>query len=356
MEVGAQTEKKRVVALIPVYEPGEGLIDRLQEIRERTEMSIVVVNDGSSRKCNELFERVIPYGKIVSHSCRRGRGAAIKTGLRYIYENYHKDSIILVLDEEGQYTLEDAVRVIRTVEVGDQALAMGVRSFPEGTPFLKRVGKDITRGLFHLVAGRELQDSQNTLRAFSAEMIPFLLAIDGDQDDYEVNVLLTCIRRRLPVRQVKIETPMKSETDTPAEEFWMLLRTYGTIVKLAGVSLLCFLLDILLFSVLTVVTSGRVIISNIVARFLSSGARLFVTRPTMMEEETRDKRYWIQYVIGAALILFVDTVILNFLACRVAVNPYAAKFLVEILMFFFIWGLRQLVVLIKEFLLGKQEA
>ncbi len=355
MEAGTQAEKKHVVALIPVYEPGEGLIEQLQEIRERTEMSIVVVNDGSSRKCNELFERVIPYGKIVSHSVRRGRGAAIKTGLRYIYENYHKDSMILVLDGEGQYTLEDAVRVIRALELGDQALAVGVRKYPEGTPFLQRLGQSITGVLFHFVAGRELQDTQSTLRAFPAEMIPLMLAIDGDQGDYEVNMLLTCIRRKLPIRQVKIDTPLKQETNTPVEEIWTLMRTYGTIVKLAGVSLLCSLLDILLFCVLSVVTSQKVVISNILARVLSVGARFFVTRPTMPESNVPNKYYWLQQGIAAVLILFMNTVSLNFFATRVNINPYAAKILVEILMFFFIWGVRQLVVLIKEFFLGRQE-
>lgn len=77
------------IVLIPAYEPTKKMIKLLKDLKEN-KLDIVVINDGSNSKFNKIFKESEEYAVVLNHSINMGKGAAIKTGLKYIEEEYKK--------------------------------------------------------------------------------------------------------------------------------------------------------------------------------------------------------------------------------------------------------------------------
>lgn len=93
------------VVIIPAYKPDEALVtitDQLWGYGCR----IVVVDDGSDRKYRSIFEKISDLCIILRHSENRGKGAAIKTALAYVKEEFWDENVIGVMDCDGQHLPE----------------------------------------------------------------------------------------------------------------------------------------------------------------------------------------------------------------------------------------------------------
>ena len=72
-----------VVILIPSLNPDEKLLLLLQELFEMGFLWIVVVDDGSTPECGNVFRQAEAFGCIVEHHRENlGKGTAIKTALK----------------------------------------------------------------------------------------------------------------------------------------------------------------------------------------------------------------------------------------------------------------------------------
>ena len=72
--------------MIPAYEPDEQLI-RLVKGLQAEDFSVLVVDDGSGEKYADIFEQAGRFSTVVTREQNGGKGAALKTGMRYIREN-----------------------------------------------------------------------------------------------------------------------------------------------------------------------------------------------------------------------------------------------------------------------------
>ena len=51
----------KIAALIPAYQPDEKLIVLLEELSAKTDYFILVINDGSRKECDPIFEAAKQY-------------------------------------------------------------------------------------------------------------------------------------------------------------------------------------------------------------------------------------------------------------------------------------------------------
>ena len=72
----------KYIILIPAYEPDSKLLKLLREINNK--YPVVVVNDGSNKAYQDIFNEVKNYAHLLSYSKNMGKGYALKTGLNYI--------------------------------------------------------------------------------------------------------------------------------------------------------------------------------------------------------------------------------------------------------------------------------
>ncbi len=304
-----------MIVIIPAYEPDKKLYALVQSLRDAAEYPIIIVNDGSSESCNELFYSLTPYATVLTHEVNRGKGAAIKTALTYIRDNFPQSEGVITVDADGQHLPHDIVRVAQAWEAEPESLVLGSRRFTGKVPFKSRAGNAITRFVFAISTGVKVFDTQTGLRAFGAYRIPMMLAMKGDRYEYEINVLLYATRHRIPIKEVTIDTVYIEDNASshfnPVRDAW---RIYKMIFAFAASSLVAMVIDYILVLALDAAFAGQahaLLWSVIIARVVSSLANYFINCKLVFEN--RAKRSIVRYYVLAALLLAVNYLLLNVL-------------------------------------------
>lgn len=190
------------IVLIPAYEPDDKLIQIVNKLYK--DYIVVVVNDGSSDK--RIFEQLEEKCTILTHNVNKGKGEALKTGLLFIKNNYDEKDSVITVDADGQHKYEDIINILNIIELNEEALVLGVRTFGKGTPLRSIIGNKITARIFKHYLKYDLVDTQTGLRGFKVSLIPFLLDIEGSRYEYEMNVLIQSIKKGIPFIQIPITT------------------------------------------------------------------------------------------------------------------------------------------------------
>ena len=337
------------IALIPAYQPTELFLQLLKAVRNEG-FQILVIDDGSDRESGKMFQSATQYGIVLHHEQNRGKGQAIKTGLSYVQSRYPADCIVVTMDADGQHRVSDAKKICRIAQENPGTLVLGSRKLRENVPLRSQFGNTATRLVYHISTGQKVWDTQTGLRAFCASLIPQLLTIPGERYEYEMNVLLTCSRAGIPIREEEIDTiyidgNASSHFDTVKDSY----RVYKEILKFSAASLISFFVDYGLYSLLTLWTSElgnvqSILISNIAARIVSACVNYTINRKLVFQSKAHVGRSAAQYAALASLILAGNTIVLSFLADFLEMNRYAAKLVTELFFFLISWMVQRKII------------
>ena len=201
----------KYVILIPSYEPDDKLIELLKSIPK--DMDVIVVNDGSGEKFKDVFKVVKKYAHLIEYNENKGKGYALKEGLKYIKNNY-QDYVVATMDGDLQHDIDDAMKLLKYANIHNQVLVLGRRTWNNKTPIRSRIGNTITRCIFYLKTGLKIYDTQTGLRAFSNNLIDYLLGIDGNRYEYEMNVLLNLRNNNIGYHEIPIKTIYINKNET----------------------------------------------------------------------------------------------------------------------------------------------
>jgi glycosyltransferase involved in cell wall biosynthesis len=195
-----------MIVLLPVYRPGPHLPEIAAELlRAGSTTAVVVVDDGSGPESADPLDAAEDLGcTVLRHSTNRGKGIALKTGLRHVADTRPGPDVVSA-DADGQHSVADIERVGRQVRDTGR-LVLGVRGFNTDVPLRSRFGNGLTRLLFRAATGHDVRDTQTGLRGYPADLLPWLLTVPGERFEYEMNVLLRAARDGHDVEQVDIAT------------------------------------------------------------------------------------------------------------------------------------------------------
>lgn len=194
-----------MIVLIPSFEPDERLTHLVRDLFGIAGIQVLVVDDGSGPGYGAVFGKVILAGaEVLTHPANRGKGAALRTGFAHV-RTHHPGEPVVCADSDGQHTLLDILRVAAAID--DRVdMVLGVRRFTGRVPVRSRLGNLVTAGLFALVTGHWIADTQTGLRGYPYRMLDWLAGVPGDRFEYELNLLLRVSRERLRISQVEIAT------------------------------------------------------------------------------------------------------------------------------------------------------
>lgn len=94
------------IVIIPALNPDEGLRN-LVERNWELENQVIIVNDGSDKIYDKLFWELGEKCIVLHHNENKGKGAAIKTALKYIRRELWECSVIGIMDADGQHLPDD---------------------------------------------------------------------------------------------------------------------------------------------------------------------------------------------------------------------------------------------------------
>lgn len=194
-----------MIVLIPSYQPDDRLTGLVGDLAGIEGIEVLVVDDGSGPDYAPVFAKAALAGaEILTHPVNRGKGAALRTGFAHILRN-HAGAAVVCADSDGQHTLLDILRVAAGID-DDTDVVLGVRRFTGSVPLRSRLGNAISSGLFAVVTGTRIADTQTGLRGYPHRILDWLTQVPGVRFEYELNLLLRASREHHQILQVEIAT------------------------------------------------------------------------------------------------------------------------------------------------------
>jgi glycosyltransferase involved in cell wall biosynthesis/SAM-dependent methyltransferase len=236
--------------LIPAYQPGPQLIAVVEELVSKGASRIVIVDNASGPGYAGIFEEcaALPQVRIVRHLSNLGKGASLKTGIRYILDAFPASLGVVTADADGQHHPDDIVAVARALEHNPECLVLGYRGFDGDVPLRSRIGNLCTHALVPVFLGQRLKDSQCGLRGLPAKLLPYLVNLPSNAYEFELDMLIAAKHHGLPV----VEHPIRTiyEPGNPTSHFNPVrdsMKIYFVLFRFTLLSLLTAALDNLVF-------------------------------------------------------------------------------------------------------------
>jgi glycosyltransferase involved in cell wall biosynthesis len=217
----------KTAAIIPAYREEQHISDVVRRTRRQLD-HVLVVDDGSRdttvRCAREAGAEVIVHGQ------NRGKGEAIKTGLRHWMDRQFIH--VIILDADGQHLPEEIDRFIAAAaQAGDRSFFLGNRmNNLTGMPFVRRVVNRYMSNRISRICRQKIPDTQCGFRMLDRQLIPELLD-GGNRFDYETEMLIVASRKGYRIESVPITTVYSDEVSKihPARDsirFFKLMRRY----------------------------------------------------------------------------------------------------------------------------------
>lgn len=311
--------------LIPAYKPDDKLVALTDQLLTHDDLKLVVVDDGSGEAFRPVFEALDKRVTLISYPDNKGKGGALKTGIRYIMDHMPECERLVTADADGQHRYADIRRVLDKSEEMPGALVLGSRAFDGDVPLRSRFGNAMTRQVFTIASGVKVRDTQTGLRGFDRDGMRLFVDVPGDRYEYEINMLLTAARAEMPIYEVTIETVYLNDNESshfnPLKDS---LRIYACILKFACSSLICFGIDYVLFQLLRTFIP-LTWVSNLLARIVSASVNFTLNKKLVFKGNEKTLPAVLKYAALAVFIYLIDTAILALLYEKLGWSRYVVK-------------------------------
>jgi glycosyltransferase involved in cell wall biosynthesis len=315
--------------VIPAYEPDEKLIALVKRLKDLCKFKVLIIDDGSGENYKWIFQETQKIGcQVISYENNKGKGRALKTAFSYLNQTSEDD--VVTADCDGQHLPEDILKTANAIK--ENEILLGTRHFKGKVPLRSSFGNILTKGVFSIVSGKKISDTQTGLRGFEKNMLPWLCKVEGETYDYEMNVLLEAEKAGYNLKEIPIETIYlennKSSHFNPLKDS---IKIYLPIIKFSGSSLLCALVDFILLMIFEKMTSN-LFISVLGARACSVALNYSLNKKYVFS--SKDKNGLSRYLVLATFIAVNNYLLIN-LFSTFEINLVIAKFLTEGTLFFF---------------------
>ncbi|HEY0808991.1 MAG TPA: glycosyltransferase family 2 protein [Longimicrobiales bacterium] len=189
----------KLYALVPGYNEAE----RIRAVIEasRAFLPVLVVDDGSIDETASIAEAA--GATVLKQIPNQGKGAALKRGFRWAMEN--GADAVLMLDADGQHDPAEIPKFLHMYTTNNSDLIIGYRNFDE-MPFKRRVANTVGRASISWAMGQKILDNQSGYRLVSRRLMQATLESDEAGFEFEVDMVVLCIRRGMRLDWVPIRT------------------------------------------------------------------------------------------------------------------------------------------------------
>lgn len=188
-----------IIALIPAYnaEPFVGDVIRAASAH----VPVLVVNDGSKDRTLEVARAT--DARVIDQQPNQGKGAALRRGFTEALAL--ATSAVITLDADGQHDPGEIPLFIERFRQTSADLIIGERDFSR-MPFVRRVSNTVGRSAFSWALGRQVRDNQSGYRLLSRRLMEVLLGAREAGFEFEMEMIVACVKRGWPVAGVPIAT------------------------------------------------------------------------------------------------------------------------------------------------------
>jgi len=198
------TAEPTLSVVIPCYNERDTLADLIRRVREAppARKQLILVDDCSADGTRELIRAEIEplVDRVVYHERNRGKGAAIRSGLKHV-----TGDIIIIQDADLEYDPDEYPKLIGPIVEGKADVVYGSRFTGEGPHrvhlFWHYVGNKILTLLSNIFTNLNLTDMETCYKVFRTEVIR---SIQIRQDRFGIEPELTAKIARLKCRVYEV--------------------------------------------------------------------------------------------------------------------------------------------------------
>lgn len=347
-----------IIIVIPSLEPTQVLITYVEQLIMHKFFHIIVVNDGSNQTFDRIFQELkrIHGCTVLAHEVNQGKGAALKTGYTYIKEHFPECKGIITADSDGQHAVEDVCNLAQELQKTKGTLLLGSRNFSlPSIPTKSKVGNRISSILFFCLYGKWIGDTQTGLRGFSTALLEEMIQIQGERFEYEMQVIISCVVKKIPMKQIEIRTIY--ENNNAGTHF----QVYADSVRIAKVifrnffrfcssSVASAVVDIGIAWFLLDFLKGYIVnhellrigVATGMARIISMLVNYSMNKILVFEDKKKNVGSFIRYIMLCVLIMSLSTLFVYGTYQGLGWNEKIAKVVGDSLLFFVSYQMQQL--------------
>lgn len=353
METTESEKAMKVTAVVPSLNPDEKFLNVVRGLVEAGFDSIILVDDGSRAENKIWFERAMEYPQctLLVHEVNKGKGRALKTAMAHFLSLQNDHVGVVTLDGDGQHAMPDVINCAKALEEHTDCLVLGVRDFSgENVPARSRFGNNLTAGVFRVLCGIPITDTQTGLRGISRAFCEYLLEVKGERFEFETNMLLETRRAEMKIHEVTIQTVYLEENKSSHfRPFHDSMAIYWLIVKYLSSSILSFVIDwglyALIIALLPLLSSlgeaSHIFIATAGARAVSSLFNYFMNRKVVFHSKDGVGKTMLRYYTLCVCQLLCSAGLVYLLSLTGCPNT-VAKIPVDILLFLLSFRIQRL--------------
>jgi glycosyltransferase involved in cell wall biosynthesis len=218
--------KETVLAIIPAYCEERFIGQVVRQVLQYVKAALVV-DDGSTD--DTATEAQTAGARVIRHSTNLGKGAALKTGLRYAVSI--EADFFLFLDGDGQHDPAEIPAFIDAINRSNAGLVIGNRMLNlESMPFIRRWTNRFMSWQIGRICKLPIPDSQCGFRLARKELQPVLMA-PSNRFEFESESLILAARwgvrlSFVPIRTIYTDQHSKIQPIRDTMRYFRLIRKY----------------------------------------------------------------------------------------------------------------------------------
>lgn len=189
-----------VYVLIPAYNEEERVGPVIQACL--AQLPTFVVDDGSSDNTVAIAEKA--GATVVRQVPNQGKGAALKEGFRWALKQADCEAVLTV-DADGQHDPAEISKFLDKFRANKSDLIIGYRDFSQ-MPATRRIANTVGRASLSWAMGQKILDNQSGYRLISRRLMEATLESAEAGFEFEVDMVVLCIRRSMRLDWVPIRT------------------------------------------------------------------------------------------------------------------------------------------------------
>ena len=189
------------VVLISTYNNAGTIAAVISDVQEFAS-DVIVVNDGSTDDTKSILAAINGI-RVIDYPNNRGKGYALKLGLRKAYELGYRYAI--TIDSDGQHHADDIPAFIDKIEQKPGSLLIGARNLAaENMPSKNMFANKFSNFWYKVETGQTLADTQSGFRLYPLERLHDVHFITG-RYEFEVEIIVRAAWRGVNVENIPIK-------------------------------------------------------------------------------------------------------------------------------------------------------
>ncbi len=320
-------------ALIPAYNPGEVVTGVIEQTLDHVD-HLILIDDGCDYANAQLLNdwKEHPKVTLLKHQKNLGKGHALYSGFQYFLTM--DCPYLVMLDSDGQHDPEEIVVFKQYVEASAPDFVIGIRTDINQMPLKSKIGNVVMSKLFRLITGIKLVDTQSGFRMLSRSFVRCFLnqSIPGRYET-EMRMLFLAAKKekaivQIPIKTTYIDGNLHSKF-RPLNDSILVLATF---VKFAGVGLMSFVFDYLLYLMLLTLGVGF-LRAHLFSRVFSGVFNFAINKKMVFKDKSSVLKSASKYMLAAAFSLAISSLLLWLMVDQLTWQAVWSKPVAEILTF-----------------------